>query len=264
LRGGVKRTRLQPDDEDIAKATFNLKLQDGIAQFEKKDRRIPYTTYDEDNRYFKGMDPGLDIGRITEYLEKETCPAPGFYTSNYAVAKWYSINYFAAENPGEIYCFRPQHNLNLIDLTNEQALIWLNSILPDGELKNRTNFMVGFGMSSYEQYMLYRRFAKNYGMKLKDYPLRVSVADLPRDDFSLLKRCSIYDVDVEIMKQLCQDLEVYDIHGITIGAIPTHYGTTFYPTWHDEAMFCCPKDDLIVVGGGDDICRQQAQATAAQ
>lgn len=189
-------------------------------------------------KLYKGMQKGISNEAMQNYMKNTKCPQPSFYTPDKMTADWYRDNYFE-EGKGKTYNLcTGKKNKKLLDLSDKatvERVMNEKNIKSNRKLINDLKFMTGYGYSEAEQARVHKRLVKEFGVT--EYPLRKIITKLKKNDRNTLKRASIAEVDDRALKALCSKM---NIDGFKFKKMPTLFGKTFYPIWHEEVAFCCP------------------------
>jgi len=210
------------------------------------------------NQYvYKAMDniPSVEANIKLKLIGRNTFE-PTFYTTEKEVAAMYQ----RTNQEWAIFKCTIKNDVKLIDLTNKSNLTLLlqNKILKPN-VADKLKFMFGYNMTIAEQYNKFKSYATTFELSEDEYgPILditdsdIRILDLSNDNTKkdILKRCSIYELDHEVIKALClwfskkgKDL---DINGFYIGkSLPTYYCMRnsefcdkYLGRWHDEIIFC--------------------------
>jgi len=180
---------------------------------------------------------------------------PTFYTTNKQAAHVYlESENTSSENKWALWQCKVLDNVKLINLTDPRniAIILQNNILNE-RFAEAFKFMLGFDMTIAEQYTRYMEYLSSdiFGMKPDEYvPIdaaRMAASNAEKDK---LKRCSIMQLDVEVLRAMCywfsNQAKELDVDGFYIENIQTYYcrnhsafcSEEWRGKWHDEIIFC--------------------------
>ena len=203
---------------------------------------------------YKGMEKMSDE-QVQQKLIKLRKGVPSFYTTRQDIAELYSKLYHQDETGSTLKC-KTIKELNLLNLGSAKNLSNLINgstnqppIMKNKEMKVKLSFIFGYNMTSLQQYQLFEQYSQLYNIDISLYNRINDELVQNNTDHDVLKRCSLYDIDVEVMKYLCNILRKYNIDGFYIpDRMRTNYCTVATEScngfWHDEVIFCNAKTDI--------------------
>ena len=173
-----------------------------------------------------------------------------FYTTQLEAADEYANT----QEDWVIFECKLRKNLKLIDLSNpenlEKLIYGKNSILGKKEEKDALAFMLGYKMTSREQYDKFKKYKTLYKTTLYDLIPTLTELSLNTDDDKVLKRSSIFELDEAVIETMCNKIKGFEIQGFYIPAeLRTNYCIPKSKIcsdglWHDEIILCNATDTL--------------------
>jgi hypothetical protein len=196
---------------------------------------------------YRSMTAGVTPQNWASHFLDKTDPYPSFYgeeeTAHYYKQKFGHGMVMAFETIGETKLLVLSNYDNIANL--ECHLGKLCKGKTTRQTKGTGNFLDALRLAISTNMTCYQQ---SRALQDRDitYPMRAEIPDVPRG----LKRCSVYDVDLEMVKGICEFFQSVGCAGYIADELPSAFGARA-PVFHREIALCfAPKVIRPIVSDG--------------
>lgn len=213
-----------------------------------KEDNIRFAIVPTNTKIYKAMSRYVDI---KEHLTTDANPYPSFYTSSNTAEKY--AKFYYPNNRGGVHAFFTTRPVKLFILNDVNNLVLLAELFKEtkgvkGFLKSSRHsaikellMVTGLGQHCIRNKETYSKIKERIGLVYDDYLLNRQIRYNIRDEKQ--KRLTLYGVDLQFTKNMCNVMEQFGGDGYIASKIATAFGETA-PVVHDQLMMCLTSNVL--------------------